>query len=87
MDDIQVGQIINYIIENHRENRLTQIKQVRQKFLISDMDKTLDDVNQKLSECNIRLIGYSEEKISSYKRSDKLFIIKNNQNTTNKLQL
>lgn len=78
MDEIQVGQIINYIIENHKDNKLTTVKQIKQKFMCKNMKETIIKVKEKILEFDIDLVGFNENKIISCNDAEKLFLIKCN---------
>lgn len=75
MDEIQVGQIINFIIENHKENKMTSVKQIKQKFMCKEIKDILAKVKQKLLDFNIELVGFADNKVISSNSAERLFLI------------
>ncbi|KAM0676189.1 hypothetical protein GVAV_000152 [Gurleya vavrai] len=76
MDDETIGECVNLIIKNHNENKLTHIKYIKQKINKENLNECLDLIARKFADFDMELIGLDNEKVISFKRAEKLFIIK-----------
>ncbi|EPR78280.1 hypothetical protein SLOPH_2474 [Spraguea lophii 42_110] len=87
--EVEIGQIVRYIIESHKKGIRSIRRNISSEFKISKTDypSTIQKVAEKFEELGITLVGIDCMVPQSYVNAEKYFLVKNNNEHVKKIKV